>query len=68
MSLSAHAKAQAVRFLRLFVVAFFASGVLLKSGLGMDAIVSAVVGAVEVAWRQMNPVVPAEPAPPAPPA
>lgn len=69
--MSDHLKQQAYRFGRLFVVALLATGVLSSGSYGRDAIVSAVVGALEVAWRQFAPVAPAPApvvAPPAPPA
>ncbi len=69
--LSAHLEAQILRFVRLFVVAILSTGVLLKgSALSWDALGAAVIAALEVAWRQLNPVAPAveAPAPPAPPA
>ncbi len=69
--LSAHFKAQILRFVRLYVVALASTGLLLRgSSLSRDTIGAAVIGALEVAWRQLNPVAPAidAPATPAPPA
>ncbi len=62
MSLSAHAKAQALRFARLFIIAFVGSGVLVAGSWDSHALLAAIVGAVEVAYRQLSQVVPA-PAP-----
>jgi hypothetical protein len=55
--LSAHARTQLYRFARLFVVAFVSTGVL-TSNITWSAISGAVVGALEVAWREMYPAVP----------
>lgn len=65
--LSAHLQAQVLRFIRLFVLAFAATGVLASASLGKDAIVAAAVGALETAWRQINQVAPVAPAVPAAP-
>lgn len=69
--LSAHVEAQVLRFVRLFVVAFVSSGILLRgAALSWDAVGAAVIGALEVAWRQVSQVAPvaAPVEPPAPPA
>jgi len=61
------AEAQAVRFVRLFAAALLAQIIALMSvshittwRAGVSLVVSAVVGALEVAWRQFFPVVRAD--------
>lgn len=60
--MSAHLQAQALRFARLFVVAFAAQLVTLGTDhLGLQAVAAAALGAVEVVIRQFYPVAPATP-------
>lgn len=68
-TLTVQTKAQIGRFVRLFVSAVIATGILgqvMTGGWNRTAIVAAIVGALEVAWRSFSPVVPANWAPPAP--
>ena len=51
-------KDQLGRFVRIAVVTFLASGVLTGSTYTKDALVAAVVAALEVAWRVVSPTVP----------
>jgi hypothetical protein len=53
-----HYKDQVFRFVRLFVMAFGATGVLTAGSYTKDAIVAAVVSALETAWREVNPTAP----------
>lgn len=57
--MSVVARTQAIRFLRLFAAAILTQAVALQgTHIGRSAIVAAVVGAAEVAYRQFRPVVP----------
>lgn len=65
--MNAHLQAQALRFVRLFVVAFVAQlAVIGTDHLGLQAVASAALGAVEVVIRQIRPVKPGKADTPAP--
>ncbi|MGH7485666.1 MAG: hypothetical protein ACREMY_08700 [bacterium] len=54
----AHYQAQAWRFARLFIVALGSQAVLLGSCVSHDAVVAAIVAALETAYREFSPVTP----------